>query len=232
MAAVQKAFVGVQKRIIIDITPSNILKPEIKTHLNLMPSTCFVHQSLIYFVSGFMNYKADKLLKELNAGSFKKPGGDVVLSSFPKIYDNPDIVEELTKAWSEIAMPEIYKAGLSNCDFMIEKTVLFCQKLYPILFSEEFMGIEHTGTTKSGAGYKNSNQDDLAEARRILVSSALRVGDKAAKKENKNPNELTTYKPFSIRELEFDVWDCTRSKRDKFINSIQKVGHDHNAPSK
>ena len=182
-----------------------------------------------------MNYKAEKLLKEMTAGAFRKPGGDVVISSFPKIYDNPDIVEELSKIWVEYAMPEIKKSGELNCDFIMEKTVSFCQKLYPILFSEEFMSIEHTGTTKSGAGYKNSNQDPLDEIRRTLVSSALLQGEKKKgnNKENKAPNELTTYKPFSIRELEFDVWDCTRSKRDKFINSINKGEHaDHVPPPK
>jgi hypothetical protein len=98
-----------------------------------------VHQSLLYFVTGFMNYKADKLLREMTAGQFRKPAGDIVISSFPKIYDNPDIVEELSKCWVELAIPDINKAGPFNCDFIMEKTVLFCQKLYPILFSEEFM---------------------------------------------------------------------------------------------
>ena len=197
-----------------------------------MPSTCFVHQSLLYFVSGFMNYKAEKLLKEMQGNVFRKPGGDVVISVFPKIYDNPDIVEELSKVWYEYAMPEIKKAGELNCDFIMEKTVSFCQKMYPILFSEEFMSIEHTGTTKSGAGYKNSNQEPLDEFRRNLVYSALTQGEKkkAANRKTEPPNEMTTYKPFSIRELEYDVWDCTRSKRDKFINSIKQGDHDDHLP--
>ena len=63
-----------------------------------------------------MNYKAEKLLK--NAGAFVKPGGDVVISSFPKIYDNPDIVEALTKVWTDTANPEIMRAGPYNLDFI------------------------------------------------------------------------------------------------------------------
>ena len=51
-----------------------------------------------------MNYKADKLLKELTSGKFTKPSGDVVMSSFSKVYDNPDIIEELVLAWDEIAL--------------------------------------------------------------------------------------------------------------------------------
>ena len=74
-----------------------------------MPSTCLVQQPLLLFASGFMNYKADKLLKELTSGKFTKPSGDVVMSSFSKVYDNPDIIEELVLAWDEIALQEKIK---------------------------------------------------------------------------------------------------------------------------
>ena len=57
-----------------------------------MPSTCLVHKNLLYFTSGFINYKAKKILTEQELGKFKKPSGDPILSSFPNIYDNPDIM--------------------------------------------------------------------------------------------------------------------------------------------
>jgi hypothetical protein len=52
-------------------------------------------------MSGFMNYKAKQLLKDYMSGLFQKPAGDVVISNFPRIYDSPDIIEELVKIWAE-----------------------------------------------------------------------------------------------------------------------------------
>ena len=74
--------------------PSSGMGADVRDYLELMPSTCLVHQALLTFVVGFMNYKGEKLLRE-SGGGFRKPAGDAVISCFPKIYDNPDIVEEL-----------------------------------------------------------------------------------------------------------------------------------------
>jgi hypothetical protein len=126
-----------------------------------MPSTCFVHSNLLFFVSGFMNYKAQRLLKEMESGKFSKPSGDVVITSFPRIYDNPDIVEELVTYWVNRAVPEITKANELGIDLIIKKMEDFVKKIYPVLFSEEFMMTEHTNTAKSGVGLFNSNNEPL-----------------------------------------------------------------------
>ena len=64
----------------------------------MMPATCLVNTALLPFVSGFRNYAG----KHLNIASTNKkthhidlPGGDATFSSFPKIMDNIDIVENL-----------------------------------------------------------------------------------------------------------------------------------------
>ena len=72
-----------------------------KVYLEMMPSTCFVHKALITFMVGFMNYKAFKIINELEEGRMIKPSGDVVISCFPRIYNNPDIVEEIVEIWNE-----------------------------------------------------------------------------------------------------------------------------------
>ena len=83
----------------IDILPHDRLNRDVKAHMLMLPSTCFVHNALLHFVSGFMNYKAEILLKNQMSGSFRKPNGDVVLANFPKIYDSPDIIEEFVNIW-------------------------------------------------------------------------------------------------------------------------------------
>jgi len=108
MKFIQKTLAGnvIEKRLKIEVKPVEGLRPVEKYHLLLLPSTCLVHTKLILFVSAFMNYKARKLLDEsLNGGRFKKPSGDVVISHFPQIYDNPDIVEELGTIWVEDVLP-------------------------------------------------------------------------------------------------------------------------------
>jgi len=55
----------------------------------------------MYFMSGFMNYKAHRLLAEATKQGFYKPAGDNVIASLPKIYDCPEIVEELSVIWME-----------------------------------------------------------------------------------------------------------------------------------
>ena len=72
-----------------------------------MPSTCFVHKTLLPFVSGFQNYKGKKLIDESGGGGFRKPAGDVIISCFPMIFDNPDVTEELAKVWTEDIQPLI-----------------------------------------------------------------------------------------------------------------------------
>lgn len=121
----------------------------------MMPSTCLVHLPLLTFVSGFMNYKGEKLLRESHAGGFRKPAGDVVISCFPKIYDNPDIVEELSQIWVEDVQAKVASDQL-NIDFIKSKTKDFISRLYPVLYSEAFKAIEHSGTTKSAAGIGNT----------------------------------------------------------------------------
>ena len=72
-----------------------------KLYLEMMPSTCLIHKALITFMVGFINYKAFKIINESEEGKMIKPSGDAVLSCFSKIYDNPDIVEEIVEIWNE-----------------------------------------------------------------------------------------------------------------------------------
>lgn len=64
--AVKKVLAGgvVEKRLKIQITPINKLPADIRYHITMMPSTCLVQRNLLHFLSGFMNYKARKLLEE------------------------------------------------------------------------------------------------------------------------------------------------------------------------
>lgn len=122
IARLQKALsTKVSNLLEVQIKPLAKLPAEVKHHMDLLPSTCLVPQALLYFVSGFMNYKARALLRESSSGPPRRPPGDVVLSSFPKIFDCPDILEELTVIWSEDLQPAIDKSK-RNIELIVERT--------------------------------------------------------------------------------------------------------------
>jgi len=92
----------------------------------------------------------------------------VVISSFPKLLDNPDINEILSTIWHEDVMEKMTSAAQKkNIDLIISKMKDFCHRLYPVLYSQDF----NFSTTKSACA-------DRAEMEKInkLLSSALRFG--------------------------------------------------------
>lgn len=93
-----------KSHIMITVKQEKALEPDIKVHMALLPSTCLVHKRLIHFVSGFRNYAAKILLKEMNLGEFKQPDGNVSISCFPFVMDNFDILDIFLTCWNEEVM--------------------------------------------------------------------------------------------------------------------------------
>jgi hypothetical protein len=75
----------------------------------MLPSVCFLPERLLYFVSGFRNYLAEKLLTKTVGGitSFKKPDGDPLVTTFKRVFDSPDILEVFVPIWSEDVLKEL-----------------------------------------------------------------------------------------------------------------------------
>lgn len=134
----------------MNIKPHTKFTEETKFHLDLLPSTCFVYKRLLYFVSGFRNYAAEKLLKE-STGTFKHPEGDIILSSFPKVFDCIDIIELLIVIWQEDALAAANSKQKLNVEFIMLKAKEFILKLYPILYAEEFK-YKESNPTHSASG--------------------------------------------------------------------------------
>ena len=54
--------------------------------------------------------------------------------------------------------------------------------------------------------------------REELLRSALRFGNPSAKVKVDKPIEaMTSFKPFTVRELDFEVWDSSQAKNDRFL---------------
>ena len=77
-----------------------------------------------------------------------------------------------------------------------------------------------SGTTKSAAGQNY----DLEAKRKTLVRNALRF-DRGGSKKEQNPFEDTDFKPFSIRELEYDIWDNQMIDSNKSNNVINRLNN-------
>ena len=57
------------------------------------------------------------------------------------------------------------------------------------------------------------------------MRAALRFGNPNAKTKAEKPLEsLTTFKPFTVRELEYDVWDLAQAKNDNFLQIYEEFG--------
>mmetsp|Transcript_27366 Transcript_27366/g.20515 ORF Transcript_27366/g.20515 Transcript_27366/m.20515 type:complete len:84 (+) Transcript_27366:524-775(+) len=61
--------------------------------------------------------------------------------------------------------------------------------------------------------------------REELMQSALRYGIGTAKVKVNQPIEnLTSFRPFTVRELEFEVWDTSRAKQEQFMKQYDEMG--------
>lgn len=77
-------------------------------------------------------------------GKFKQPAGDVVLSCFPKIIDNIDILEILVTVWNEDIVSKMKAAERMTIDIPIKAACDIIKKIYPVLFADEFGMSEKT----------------------------------------------------------------------------------------
>jgi len=125
MKVIQSKQGKIESRLTVNVRPFTKFTEETKFHMSMLPSTCLINKRLLYFVSGFRNYLGDKLLKQSEMGLFTKPEGDIVISSFPKILDNPDICEQLISIWADDVWSVLGARQKMNITHLVNKTVEF-----------------------------------------------------------------------------------------------------------
>jgi len=84
---------NIKSSLIVSFKPLTAVEPETRLHLSMLPSTCLLQKKMLYLLSGYRNYAAEKLMNQSSVGLLKKPSGNVVMSCFPKILDCPDVLE-------------------------------------------------------------------------------------------------------------------------------------------
>ncbi len=89
-------------------------------------------------MSGYRNYAGQTLLKGSTLGNYKQPGGSVVISCFPKLIDNIDILEVLCQVWAEDVLASLSANQKKSFTHLIAKVKEIIHKIYPVLFADEF----------------------------------------------------------------------------------------------
>lgn len=84
-------------------------------------------------------------------GSLKHPEGDIIISSFSKIVDSPDICENLIRIWADDFWNGINDKQKLNVEYVIQKTTEFIKKLYPVLYADEFQ-YKESNSVESASG--------------------------------------------------------------------------------
>ena len=145
-------------------------------------------------------------------GNFKQPGGSVVLSCFPKLVDNIDILEVLVQVWAEDVLAGMSAANKKSIQAPMAKAKEIIHKIYPVLFADEFQLNE--------SNYMESSCFDESRhaLRRDLLLSAMREGVRGRPAAKRPLEEMTTFKPFNVRETKWDVWDVKESKYEQYLN--------------
>lgn len=147
--------------------------------------------------------------------TFKQPEGDALVSTFQKVLDSPDITELFVKIWCEDFLPNLDKMNIEN---VILKTRECLRKIYPVLYAEEF-GLNHQNVTASAIG-----DQYMMRKREELLNSALKHGNSAIKTTTLPLEQLCSFRPFSIRENDFDVWYSQKAKSDQFLQQYGEMG--------
>ena len=91
-------------------------------------------------------------------------------------------------------------------------------KLDPVIFSDVFEWTEDTRFKAIAPGDKKKARDNLLKA-------CLRYGVTGIKEIAKQPIEdLTTFRPFNIRELEVSTFDEKKTKKENQLNDLVARG--------
>lgn len=129
---------NIKSTLIVSIQPMAKIDDATKTHMEFLPSTCVVSKKLVSFVSGYRNYAAELLIRGNLGGSLKKPAGDVIMATFPKIMDCPDVLEILSLCWTEDFMDKQNTVSKQSVELAVTKVKDYVQRLYPIFYAEDF----------------------------------------------------------------------------------------------
>jgi hypothetical protein len=122
--------------------------------------------------------------------------------------DNIDIVENLAKIYKEDFWDKLKSHDKENIELISYYSREVIDKLYPILYTEEF---NITPLTATDSVCANPSKE---KTRVELIDSALKFGVEGIRNAPiKSVDQLGSFKPFTIKELDVQVFDEQVTKK-------------------
>ena len=136
-----------------------------------MPDICLFNKRMIIFLVGFRNYLGEEKFSDTNSGeSVALPNSNLILVTFPKIMDNPDVLEAFLTFWNNVIVKKMKDKDKYNITKLLELTESYVSKLYPVVYNTTFDLSEHNIVKAAECFLHNP---DLKSIRRTMVMNAL-----------------------------------------------------------
>mmetsp|Transcript_8255 Transcript_8255/g.7315 ORF Transcript_8255/g.7315 Transcript_8255/m.7315 type:complete len:178 (+) Transcript_8255:1211-1744(+) len=170
----------------------------------MMPDLCLFNKRLSSFLVGFRNYLGKERFSDTHSGeSVSIPNSNFMIITFPKILDNPDILETFLEFWNDVVMKKMKDKEKCHIETLIDLAETNVSKIYPVVYDTTFDLNELNVVCAAETFVKIP---DLKGVRRTMLLNALnnRPLDYMDKKDkNATPVVLNnSYKPFNVNELD------------------------------
>lgn len=102
--------------------------------------------------------------------ALKKPPGDIIISTFPKLLDNPDICECMALCWKEDVTSKFSSSNSRNINVITDQMKDFVSRLYPIMYTTDIRNFMRKYGDTSSICY----DADMLKTIQKLAKAALR----------------------------------------------------------
>lgn len=149
-----------------------------------------------------------------------KPTGDPIMSTFPYIFDCPDILEPFIDIYNDDFVSKMKSTRTAKeVKRLKEGAVNYISRVLNVINFDKFRFLKTTMLQSS-----KSNKL-IQELRANLLAIGLKTGVPGLAFKPKEPIEnITTFKPFSINELNVDIFGEKENKVQNIMKNLEVKG--------
>ena len=180
----------------IKIKPFKELNSDDKKVIDFLPETIVCHRAGINLIALFRKVIGEYFINKKDYGIKVLDCNIDIINSFGKICDCSDSFKKFVELWKELIIDGETSSNRKNDVFLKNKFITFNNRIYTVLFAEQFKYNSNDPT-------KIETDPKLIENRNNLITSALKF-DKSGKINKVNYEKVISssiYKPFSVSEI-------------------------------